>query len=110
MTEATTVIATYRVKAGSESDFEALLARHWPTLESAGLVSGAQAVVYRGHDEPGEAVYYEVFDWKDAASPGVAHNTPEVMAIWEPMGALCEVRRGLPAMAFPHVAKVRLEA
>jgi hypothetical protein len=106
---ATTVIATYRVKAGSEAEFEGLLARHWPTLEGVGLVSGERAIVYRGQDEPGEAVYYEVFDWKDAGSPGVAHETPAVMAIWEPMGALCEGRKGRPAMDFPHVERVRLE-
>jgi len=27
-----------------------------------------------------------VRDWKDGRAPDVAHQTPEVMAIWEPMG------------------------
>lgn len=108
MSDATTVIATYRVKPGSEKEFEELLSRHWPTLKKVGLVKGEPARAYRGQDEPGQPVYYEIFDWKDAAAPGVAHETPEVMAIWEPMGALCEARAGRPAMDFPHVAEVAL--
>jgi hypothetical protein len=41
--------------------------------------------------EPGAAgVYIEIFSWADADSPRIAHQTPEVMAVWEPMGAICE--------------------
>jgi hypothetical protein len=28
--------------------------------------------------------------WRDQDSPAIAHQTPEVMAVWEPMGAICE--------------------
>jgi hypothetical protein len=31
-----------------------------------------------------------MFSWKNADSPGVAHQTPEVMSVWEPMGALAD--------------------
>jgi len=31
------------------------------------------------------------------------HMSPEVMAVWEPMGALVEERDGRKAMEFPHV-------
>lgn len=103
-----TVIATYRVKSGAEAEFEALLEKHHPTLLSVGLATPEPATIYKGQDEPGEPVYYEIFTWKDEAAPGVAHDTPEVMAIWEPMGALCEERHGKPAMNFPHVALLNL--
>ena len=33
-----TVICNYRVAAGNESKFEALLKNHWPTLRRLGLV------------------------------------------------------------------------
>ena len=33
----------------------------------------------------------------------VAHEHPEVMAIWEPMDKLTEQRDGRPNMEFPHV-------
>jgi len=76
---------------------ERLLALHWPALHGAGLVTEKAAVVYRGlpsakpdgeHDA--ERVYVEIMEWKSRSSPGLAHQTPEVMAVWEPMGAICE--------------------
>src|SRR5262249_48635156 len=48
-------------------------------------------------------VLVEIFDWKSAASAEVAHRSPEVMAIWEPMGALCE------AMEFPHFERIAVD-
>ncbi|HLT39697.1 MAG TPA: hypothetical protein VK034_25615 [Enhygromyxa sp.] len=98
-----TVICRYQVKPGKQSEFEALLARHWPTLHAAGLVSERRAVAYRGlpsgkPDERhgAERVYVEIFEWNDEQASGRAHRSPEVMAIWEPMGACCD------DMDFPH--------
>ena len=95
-------ICTYKVKPGKQAEMEKLLAVHWPTLRSAGLVTEERARVYRGlpADRPGpqhdaERTYVEILVWKDAKAPDIAHQTPEVMAIWEPMGAICE------DMAFP---------
>ena len=34
-----TVMCTYRVQAGKEEAFKALLSRHWPTLNKLGLGS-----------------------------------------------------------------------
>ena len=31
------------------------------------------------------------------------------MAIWEPMGGLCEARGGKPAMSFPHVQRAEIQ-
>jgi hypothetical protein len=90
-------ICRYRVKEGHEGEMETLLARHWPTLRAVGLVSEDPPLIYRGlpsgkpGDEHGAAgVYIEIFSWADASGPRVAHETPEVMAVWEPMGAICE--------------------
>jgi len=38
-----------------------------------------------------------------------AHQSPEVMAVWEAMGKQTEERLGRPAMEFPHVEPVRLK-
>lgn len=107
MSRPQTVICRYRVKPGRERELEALLARHWPTLHAAGLVTDEPAVVYRAiasegdrHAAPG--TYVEVFSWRDAAAPGLAHELPAVMAVWEPMGAACE------AMDFPHFERLDL--
>ncbi|MDF1667672.1 MAG: hypothetical protein P1V97_38400 [Planctomycetota bacterium] len=97
-----TVHATYRVKSGSEAAFEELLEKHWPTLSRLSLVTEEPAQCYRQKDEQGRTSFVEVFTWREADSPGVAHNHPEVSAIWEPMGALCEARDGRESMEFPH--------
>jgi hypothetical protein len=95
-------ICTYKVKPGKEAEMERLLAAHLPALRKAGLATDEPAQYYRGlpSGEPddrhgAERVYVEIFSWVDASSPDVAHQTPEIMAVWEPMGAICE------AMDFP---------
>ena len=101
-----TCIATYRVKAGHEEAFIALLNRHYPTLKSLGLVTDDPPTVYLGKDEG--PVFYEIFSWKNEDAPRVAHEAPEVMAIWEPMGEHVEDRGGRPKFEFPHVEPVTL--
>ena len=90
-------ICQYHVKAGHEAEMEALLEKHWPTLHRAGLASDDPPVIYRGlpsgkpDDHHGATgVYIEIFSWKSDDGPQLAHQTPEVMAVWEPMGAICE--------------------
>ena len=84
------MLCTYRVKEGKEADFLRLLERHWPTLSSVGLATGDPAQVLQGRDKGGRTVFIETFSWKDAEAPDVAHQTPEVMSVWEPMGALAD--------------------
>lgn len=90
-------ICRYKVKPGKEAEMERLLAIHWKTLHEAGLATDEKARVFRGlssgkpDDRHGAArVYVELFRWKSSRGPDLAHQTPEVMAVWEPMGALCE--------------------
>ena len=47
---------------------------------------------------------------EDAAALEKAHRHPDVQAIWEPMGSLCESRSGSPGMEFPHVERMTLWA
>ena len=98
-----TVICRYLVKPGHEAEMEALLAKHWPALHGVGLTTDEPPRIYKGLPSPkpggehgAERVYVEVFAWKDAAAPQTAHQLPEVMAVWEPMGAVCD------DMDFPH--------
>ena len=90
-------ICRYHVKKGHEAEMEALLAKHWPALRGAGLASEDPPLIYRGlpsgkpEDRHGAAgVYIEIFSWAQPNGPDLAHQTPEVMAVWEPMGAICE--------------------
>jgi hypothetical protein len=96
-------ICRYKVKPGKEAEMEALLAAHWPALQGAGLVTNEKARVYRvppsatpGGRHGAERTYVEIMVWRDHNGPELAHQTPSVMAIWEPMGAICE------EMEFPN--------
>jgi quinol monooxygenase YgiN len=103
-----TVVCTFRVKAGKEKDFEALLKIHWPKLRELGLATDRKAVNYRGADREGNPTFFEIFEWRDDAAVEEAHNNPKVMQIWEPMDALVEPRDGAPKMEFVHAKPLNL--
>lgn len=84
------VLCIYRVKPGQEPAFLRLLARHWPTLRGSGLATDTPATVQKARDRAGHTVFVELFAWKNPEAPSLAHQSPEVMAVWEPMGALCD--------------------
>ena len=109
-----TNICTYRVKAGAREEFLALLQKHWPTLHEHGLVTDTPALHFEAkvggkqHNESG-TTFTEILSWKRADGPELAHHTPAVMAIWEPMGALVEEREGHPGMEFPAYVPVTFD-
>lgn len=86
-----------------------LLTAHYPALKKAGLVTDDAPLVYRGlpsgkpgGDHGAERELIEIFAWKSEEAPALAHQSPDVMAVWEPMGAICE------AMEFPSFAPLEL--
>lgn len=103
-----TVICTYRVKSGSETAFLALLEKHWPALRDLGLATDKPSMIFQGVDKEEKPYFVEIFAWANAEAPNIAHHSPEVMAVWEPMGALVEERGGRPPMEFPHVTPVAM--
>jgi hypothetical protein len=103
-----TSLCFYRVKSGSEQAFRGLLAKHWPTLRRVGLAGDEPSVIYQGMEKEGAPIFVELLTWKDKEGPNIAHEVPDVMAIWEPMGKLCETRDGRPPMEFPHVERIQV--
>lgn len=99
------VVCTYRVRTGQESLFERLLERHAPTLRRLGLITDFPASALRRVDAP-TPLYVEIFEWASAAAAARASQVPDVIAIWEPMAALCESRDGLPGLEFPLFHRV----
>ena len=88
---AVTVLVTYRPKRGKERAFLPILKRHWPALKTARLVSATRPRIWHATDKrTGRRYYVEMFSWKDAKASDRAHRTPEVMAVWGPMGPLLE--------------------
>lgn len=79
---------TYRAKPGCEAALLALVTRHWPTLRRLGLSTSEPPRIWRATDREGRVSFVEIFQWRDGDAPRIAHETPEVMAIWEPMGGL----------------------
>jgi hypothetical protein len=110
-----TNICTYRVKSGAREQFIALLRKHWPTLRAAGLATDTPALHFEAdvggdsrHNESG-TTFVEIFSWSRPDAPQLAHNTPAIMAVWEPMGALVEARDGRPGMEFPSYRPLNLD-
>jgi hypothetical protein len=84
------MLVIYRIKKGKEDEFLPLLHKHWPTLDRAGLVTAEPVRLWRAVDKQQRVSYVETFQWKDPSSPEVAHQMPEVMKVWEPMGEFLE--------------------
>ena len=91
-----TVICTYDVKEGSMDAFRALLTRHWSTLNQFELVGPTPSRLMAGYDKGADNRIVEIFEWKSHEASASAHQLPEVLAIWEPMGQHCE------SMDFKH--------
>ena len=86
-----TMLVRYHPKAGKERELLELVQKHWPELNRLGLVSRQPPQIWRAVDKrSGQSHFVEIFQWKDAQAPDIAHQTPEVMAIWEPMGQVLE--------------------
>lgn len=85
-------LVTYRLKPGMEPQFLSLLAKHWSTLAGLGLVTEERPRYWRAIDKRDhtKVSILELFSWKDGKASDVAHQTPEVMAIWEPMDPMLE--------------------
>jgi hypothetical protein len=84
-------IVTYIPKPGQEAALLALVREHEPALRKVGLVTAEPFRVWKAYDvRKGREQYIEYFVWKDGMASDIAHQTPEVMAVWEPMGPALE--------------------
>ena len=90
MSQPINMLCLYRVKPGKEEAFKPLLQQHWTILKSAGLATDDPAKLLLGSTKEGKLTYIEMFQWKNYEAPGLAHQSPEVMALWEPMGELVD--------------------
>lgn len=98
-----TVICTYRVRPDTESEFRALLDRHWTTLHDLGFSTDDVPVTLRALAEP---TYVEIFTWAEDGYRQ-AREHPDVLAIWGAMDPLLEERDGREKWEFPHYRRVR---
>jgi hypothetical protein len=86
-----TNIVTYVPKPGKEAELYALVKKHEPALRKTGLVTEEPFKLWKAFDvRKQRAAFIEYFQWKDGHASDTAHQTPEVMAVWEPMGPVLE--------------------
>lgn len=84
-------IVTYVPKEGKAAELLALVKTHESALRKVGLVTDEPFRVWKAFDIRKQREHFiEYFVWKDGKSSDVAHQTPEVMAVWEPMGPVLE--------------------
>jgi hypothetical protein len=84
-------MVTYVPKAGREAELLALVKKHEPALRKVGLVTSEPFKVWKAYDiRKHRESYVEYFVWKNGKCSDVAHQTPEIMAVWEPMGPVLE--------------------
>jgi quinol monooxygenase YgiN len=85
------MLVKYMPKPGSEERLLELVRQHWPTLRQLRMATSSPAQLFRAVDKrTGRTTVIEMFEWTDDTSSETAHQTPEVMAVWEPMGPLLE--------------------
>lgn len=84
-------IVTYVPKEGKAAELLALVKKHEPALRKIDLVTSEPFRVWKAYDiRKQRELFMEYFVWKDGNASDVAHQTPEVMAVWEPMGPVLE--------------------
>ena len=90
MSKPVTRLVVYRPKPDHADALFAILQKHGPTLQSMGLITDEAVRLYRATDlrqnATADAYFVEIFQWKDEQASDLAHQMPEVMAVWETMG------------------------
>lgn len=91
-------MSAYLPKPGKEPELLALVKKHEAALRSVDLVTAEPFRVWKALDiRKQRTSFVEQFQWKNGTASDLAHQTPEVMAAWEPMGpvldelTICEV-------------------
>jgi hypothetical protein len=86
-----TNIVTYIPKQGKEAELLELVKKHEPALRKVGLVTSEPFRLWKAYDiRKQREQFIEYFVWKDGTASDIAHQTPEIMAVWEPMGPVLE--------------------
>lgn len=84
-------IVIYHPVAGRAHELEALIKKHGPALQASGLITAAPVRAWRAVDKRSKGAFFvEILEWRDEMASDTAHQTPEIMAVWEPMGPCLE--------------------
>ena len=91
------VVVAYRPKPGKEQELLELVRKRVPTLRKQGLVTDRVPAIMRSRD----GTIVEVSEWKSREAIDAAHKNPNVLAMWEKFGAVCDC---VPLNTLPEAA------
>jgi hypothetical protein len=91
--------ATYKPKAGQETELMSLVGRHVRTLRKLGFVTEAHNFTASSAD----GTIIEVFEWASADAVIAAHKNPDVGDLWNEMSHVAEFipMKNLPESSQP---------
>jgi len=94
--EPETMLVTYYVKPGKESEFQNAISKAWDVFRQEGMVLAKPHVIVRDDEAAGKTNFVEVFTWISHYAPD--HAPASVKAVWEQEQSLCEKREGHDAI------------
>jgi hypothetical protein len=91
-TDSETVLVTYHVTPGKETEFQEILSRIWQIYRAEHLVFAEPHVIVRDTEGGDKVRFVEIFTWVSHAAP--EHVPEAVKKLWEQERSLCEARNG----------------
>jgi len=85
-----TVLVTYHVKSGKESEFQEVLASAWEVYRKEHLVFAQPHVIVQDKETEDKPRFVEIFTWVSHSAP--VHAAASAKMLWDQMHSLCEPR------------------
>ncbi len=79
-------VAAFRPKPGKEEELRQVIADRLPLLRRLGFATDREAILMRSRD----GVLIQVSEWSSDEAIAKAHETPEVLAMWDRFAACSE--------------------
>ena len=79
-------VAAFRPKPGKEEELRQVIADRLPLLRRLGFATDREAILMRS----GDGVLIQVSEWSSDEAIAKAHETPEVLAMWDRFAACSE--------------------
>jgi quinol monooxygenase YgiN len=87
MSSTSIAMALYRPHPGKEEELREILQSHIPTLRAEGLITKREPIIMQAED----GTIIEIFEWQSREAKDKAHNSPNVMSIWNKISSVAEV-------------------
>ena len=80
------VLAAFKPKPGKQEELMRVIADRLPLLRRLGLATDRENITMRASN----GTIIDVSEWRDEAAIKLAHNTPEVLNLWQRFEACSE--------------------